>query len=242
MSSGKQNVQTMKLVLTCEHAFPDIPEKYRELFISDIRVLDTHEAYDPGAYDLFKELKILADFAHHQDIGRLLVESNRSLWHKNLFSRFSRELSKAEKQDILNTYYIPYRREVEENISQLIDSGNEVLHISVHSFTPVLYGQERNCDIGLLYDPQRNMEKIVTQAWKQLIKKHSSKTKVRFNYPYLGKADGFTTSLRIKFPQKYMGIELELNQKWVKDNKTDVAMKKTLFDSLQELKKRISKN
>ena len=242
MSSGKQNVPAMKLVLTCEHAFPDIPEKYRELFISDNEVLNTHEAYDPGAYDLYRELKILADVTHHQEIGRLLVESNRSLWHKNLFSRFSKGLSEKEKQDILNTYYLPYRQEVEENISQLIDLGNEVLHISVHSFTPVLNGQERNCDIGLLYDPLRKEEKMVSLKWKQLIQKNNLKTRVRFNYPYQGKADGFTTSLRKLFPQKYMGIELEINQKWVKDNKMDEAMKKTLYDTLEELKKGISKN
>ena len=33
------------------------------------------------------------------------------------------------------------------------------------------------------------------------------------NYPYLGKADGFTTSLRQEFQERYIGIELELNQK-----------------------------
>ena len=49
----------MILILTCEHAFPDIPEKYKELFLKDIEVLKTHEAFDPGAFDVFQELEVL---------------------------------------------------------------------------------------------------------------------------------------------------------------------------------------
>ncbi len=227
----------MKLVLTCEHAFPDIPEKYEELFTSDLEVFKTHEAYDPGAYDLFTDLVELADYTNHQKIGRLLVESNRSLGHKNLFSRFSKGLTKLEKKEILETYYNPYRREVEDNIAQLIDVGNEVLHISVHSFTPVLNGIERNCDIGLLYDPGRKKEQEIALKWKKTILKDHAETRIRFNYPYLGKADGFTTSLRKRFQKDYMGIELEVNQKWVKSNRMDETLKNIIFSSLQEIKK-----
>ncbi|MFI4875804.1 MAG: N-formylglutamate amidohydrolase, partial [Blastopirellula sp. JB062] len=40
--------------------------------------------------------------------------------------------------------------------------------------------------------------------------------RIRFNYPYLGKADGLTTSLRKKLTgDRYVGIELEVNQRLV---------------------------
>ena len=40
--------------------------------------------------------------------------------------------------------------------------------------------------------------------------------KVRRNYPYTGKSDGFTAYLRRRFPPAaYLGIELEINQKHV---------------------------
>ena len=39
---------------------------------------------------------------------------------------------------------------------------------------------------------------------------------VRRNYPYLGISDGFTTHLRKAFGPRYAGIELEVNQKWVR--------------------------
>ena len=37
--------------------------------------------------------------------------------------------------------------------------------------------------------------------------------KVRFNYPYKGTSDGLTTTLRKKFGPRYVGIEIEINQK-----------------------------
>ena len=36
---------------------------------------------------------------------------------------------------------------------------------------------------------------------------------------YFGKSDGFTTYLRKKFKQHYIGLELEVNQKFAKNNR-----------------------
>ncbi|SDS41130.1 N-formylglutamate amidohydrolase [Christiangramia echinicola] len=228
----------MKLVLTCEHAFPDIPEKYKQLFLKDINVLKTHEAYDPGAFDVFQKLKILGDVSHYQKIGRLLIESNRSEWHRSLFSRFSEILTVEQKKELLDTYYIPYRNEVIRSIKELIDAGDRVVHISIHSFTPVLYGKERNADIGLLYDSQSKDEKQFARKWKVLLLNNFPDLKVRFNYPYLGRSDGFTTSLRKLFPENYVGIELEMNQKWVSGNKLDDSLKHAIFRTIKELKEK----
>lgn len=226
----------MKLVLTCEHAFNHIPEEYLKLFRKDHNILETHEAYDPGAYDLFQSLGSLADFSHYQKTGRLLIETNRSKWHKKLFSRYSGNLSDKEKEKIIKNYYEPYRKKVQQHIQKFIDSGDTVLHISVHSFTPVLNNVERNCDIGLLYDPQRKAEKETSKQWKDLILREDPSLKIRFNYPYLGLADGFTTSLRKEFPRNYSGIELEINQKWASNNKMDSRIKTCIQESLKALK------
>lgn len=226
----------MKLVLTCEHAFNSIPEEYKNLFAQDPAVLDTHEAFDPGAYDLFQFLLPLAEFSHYQETGRLLIEVNRSKWHKRLFSRYSEDLSGLEKAKIIESYYDPYRNLVQENIRQLIGSGNEVLHISAHSFTPIMNNEVRNCDIGLLYDPKRVAEKEFCNKWKSAILEEYPVLKIRLNYPYQGKSDGFTTSLRKEFPENYLGIELEVNQKWVENNTMEERLKRSIFRSLKLLK------
>lgn len=225
----------MKLVLTCEHAVSDIPSKYRQLFRKEPEILQTHEAYDPGAFDLYEELEAIADFSQAQVVGRLLVETNRSVKNRNLFSRFSSVLEKEDKEEILKSFYHPYRQIVQEKIKNHIDSGEKLIHISVHSFTPVLKGVKRNCDIGLLYDPGRNDEKKFCREWGALMKSQRPDLRLRYNYPYLGKADGFTTTLRKSFTENYLGIELEVNQSWVKNNIMEGWLKELVTDSLGKL-------
>jgi len=232
----------MKLVITCEHAFPDIPEKYQHLFEKDPEVLNTHEAFDPGAFELFRALEQFADFSKYQTIGRLLVETNRSYNHQKLYSRYSSKLSGNEKDTILQKFYWPYRREIKENIEQFIKEGHTVLHLSIHSFTPVWNSIERNCDIGLLYDPRRIVEKKFCNNWKKSLLQKNSKLNIRFNYPYLGKSDGFTTALRSSFLDDYLGIELEVNQKWVIKNSINSGLKNNIIQSIQYLKNKKPQN
>jgi len=90
-----------------------------------------------------------------------------------------------------------------------------VLHLSIHTFTPVLRGKTRHCDIGLLFDPSRPREKSFCAFWKQELHAIAPALIVRSNYPYPGRADSFTAYLRKSLPpSKYLGIELEINQKY----------------------------
>jgi hypothetical protein len=84
-----------------------------------------------------------------------------------------------------------------------------------------------------LFDSRRSSEKIFSKTFKDDLVKENPKYHVRFNYPYLGKADGFTTYLRKQFPDNYIGIELEINQKFSKKNVMDTQLKKVLFSVLE---------
>ncbi len=223
----------MKFVLTCEHAFNDIPLEYQFLFGNDSTLLRSHRGYDPGAFDLFRTLEKLADFSKYQSIGRLLVETNRSQSNKNLFSEFSKNLDEKKKKSILKEYYHPYRNEIESVIHDYLSAGEEVFHLSVHSFTPILNKEERNCDLGLLYDPQRKIEKDLCRKLKEHLLFEKDDLKIRMNYPYLGKSDGFTTYLRNMNKLNYSGIELEVNQKWVNENRMDKKIKKSIRNALR---------
>ena len=91
-----------------------------------------------------------------------------------------------------------------------------MIHVASHSFTPELDGAVRNADIGLLYDPARAGEVELCRRWQAQIRALEPSLKVRRNYPYTGKSDGFTAYLRRRFPaEAYIGIELEINQKHV---------------------------
>jgi hypothetical protein len=55
----------------------------------------------------------------------------------------------------------------------------------------------------------------ICDAWHAKLNVARPDLVVRRNYPYLGTTDGFTTTLRtIHEPEKYAGIELEVNQRW----------------------------
>ena len=169
------------------------------------------------------------------EVSRLLVDLNRSLHHRNLFSRVSRQLPEYRRNHLLKFFYLPYRERVVSEIRRLVSEGSCVIHISVHSFVPVLDGTLRNADIGLLYDPGRVLEKNFSSAWKAALQTRNPTLRIRLNYPYLGKADGLTTWLRRQFPGRdYLGIELELNQRLLGDPLSDGlnAVSKSIVESL----------
>ncbi|KAA9325222.1 N-formylglutamate amidohydrolase [Adhaeribacter soli] len=205
-----------KILITCEHGGRDIPAEYASYFSDHEALLATHRGYDIGALKLYEKLVSAgADAAFFSETSRLLVELNRSKRHPNLFSIATKNLPREKQNAILEYHYVPYRQAVEEAISGFIEKDHSVLHLSVHSFTPVLNGVLRNADIGLLYDPKRKRENEFCARWKKLLSEANPNLKVRFNYPYRGTADGFTTHLRRMFPdEQYAGIELEVNQKF----------------------------
>jgi predicted N-formylglutamate amidohydrolase len=224
----------VKLVLTCEHGGNTIPLKYQHLF-HDKTIMQSHRGYDLGSVDVFHYLKPLANASKFSKTSRLLIELNRSLHHKNLFSEYSKSLPKTDKELLISDYYLVYRNEVEATIKKLIEAKQNVLHISVHSFTPNLNGEERHCHIGLLYDSAKPKEKQFCKDLKYQLSQIDNTLNVRLNYPYLGKADGFTTYLRKQFPNHYLGIELEINQKFSTNNKMDSEIKTVLFSVLQTI-------
>jgi predicted N-formylglutamate amidohydrolase len=206
--------QKTGLVLSCEHASADIPARFRSLFAGHESVLRTHRGWDPGTWQLGKQLSqrfqvpVLAT-----KVSRLLIEVNRSLHHPKLFSEFSSPLSPEIKQQLIAEYYLPHREALEQQIRKVLKRNHRVLHLSLHSFTGQWNGEPRTADLGLLYDPRRPSELSTCCSWQKSLRQRLPGLVIRRNYPYLGKADGLTTALRKKFTStEYLGIELEVNQ------------------------------
>lgn len=201
------------LLLSCEHGGNRVPEPYRHLFSGAGRVLQTHRACDIGALEAARRLKrrFRAPLIS-ATVTRLLVDLNRSIGHPALFSEFTRALPPAERRHLLERHYLPYRVKVAEWIGAQLAHGQRVVHVGVHSFTPVWHGRRRRADIGLLYDPARERELVFCREWQRRIAAGNG-WQVRRNYPYRGTADGLITALRRQFdPAQYLGIEIELNQ------------------------------
>ncbi len=205
------------ILITCEHGGNRIPARYRPLFAGFEALLQSHRGYDPGALTLARELaKALAAPWFVSTTSRLLIDFNRSIGHPFLYSGVTRSAPAGVRRAILKKHYLPYRNRVEAHIAAAIAGGSRVIHLSSHSFTPVLDGKVRNADIGLLYDPARHGEAELCRRWQARLKASAPAWKVRRNYPYTGRSDGLTAHLRRRFPADvYIGIELEINHKHV---------------------------
>jgi predicted N-formylglutamate amidohydrolase len=206
--------QGYAFLITCEHGGKRIPAAYRDCFAGQEALLSSHRGYDPGALTLARAIAAQLDAPLlYSTISRLLVDLNRSPRHPRLHGERIRLLPIELRHRILERHYLPFRARVEALIENALANGKRVIHISSHSFTPVLDGIVRQADIGLLYDPARGDETAFCHACLLSLKARAPALRVRRNYPYRGKSDGFTASLRRRFKaDDYLGIEIEINQ------------------------------
>ncbi|GAB6038886.1 N-formylglutamate amidohydrolase [Fundidesulfovibrio butyratiphilus] len=214
------NGRPLAVLITCEHAGNRVPEELSPLFAGQDDLLASHRGYDAGAMELARALgrefsaPILATF-----VTRLVADCNRSPGRQGLFSTFTKSLPVSEKRRILDIHHSPHRRSVAEAVAANRERGLTTLHVGAHTFTPVLGDQVRRADVGLLYDPARLAERELCAAWRLALLARAPGLAVLRNSPYRGASDGLTTWLRRAHPESaYLGVELELNQKYLADS------------------------
>ncbi|MDD5941447.1 N-formylglutamate amidohydrolase [Fibrobacter sp.] len=172
--------------ITNKSAFSDY---LREL---EIRTPATAAKIKESATNYWTEYRAAIEKFVQQNIGPSARTSRSSVFHSGSFLRIHKN-----------------------KVGELAEPPQaEIVHLGIHSFTPVLNGKVRNTDIGILYDPTRPQERAYANVIKDEIKRLYPAMKVRFNYPYKGTSDGLTTTLRKKFDPQYVGIEIEINQKF----------------------------
>jgi predicted N-formylglutamate amidohydrolase len=221
----------MDLVLTCEHATNAVPSRWEHLFAGGTArvALDSHRGWDPGAAELAKSFRVPVLMGK---ATRLLVEINRTRGHPKLWSEFTKELSDEEKQHVLETVYAPHWMEAHRRV----EAGTApLLHLGIHTFTPVFDGVERTVDVGLLYDPARKWETAFAVMWQREMRKLAPDLRIKRNHPYRGTSNGLITAFRQQFPERdYLGIELEVSQRFVLSEDADrwAAVKSAIATSL----------
>jgi predicted N-formylglutamate amidohydrolase len=224
------------LVLTCEHGGNMIPRRFVALFRDRKAELRTHRGYDIGAARMAEIVaRSLGAPLFVAGVSRLLVDLNRSPHNPRRFSEATRGLTADERERICRDYYEPHRHAVEGAVAKAIDEGRRVLHVGIHSFTPVLDGVVRRADMGLLYDPRRPAEHELCAVWRAAIARSAPSLVVRRNYPYRGVSDGFTTALRRTYVGRaYAGVEVEVNQARLDSRRAIDAAGWILAESLEE--------
>jgi predicted N-formylglutamate amidohydrolase len=196
------------LLLSCEHGGNDVPAEFRDVLAFSQRTLASHRGFDRGA------LAVAAALAQHFrapllscTVTRLLVDHNRPPDHPDVVGR---GVDAPTRRRLLDTLHRPYWRRLERAVARC----DAVLHVAVHSFTPVRCGVRRDADIALLYDPMRAPERAFCARWLCSLARLRP-WRLQRNYPYKGTDPGLTTYLRTRFPaEQYLGIELEMNQRF----------------------------
>lgn len=217
MAAGGAMVNASCLIVSCEHGGREVPHEYATCFAEHAALLDCHRGWDPGALQLGREIAdALGAPLYASTTTRLLIDLNRSMGHRQLFSEATRGLTRAARAEIAVRHYRPHRDAIEGEVARRIGAGAQVIHIASHSFTPVLNGVVRRADVAWLYDPKRAGESTLARRWMAEFARRAPGLRLRRNYPYQGNGDGLGTLLRRRFSAAaYVSIELEVNQRFV---------------------------
>jgi len=242
LKAGLGALRAREIVISCEHASNRIPRRYELLGLPAAR-LETHIAWDPGAKEMARACgRLLGCPCHEGQYSRLLVDLNRSLRHPQLMAKQSggiaipgnAAISAHERDERIKLYYMPYRKAVLSSIRSTIRRQGRCVHFSMHSFTPSVLGAERRADYGILFDPRRLREKALSLLLASALREQG--WLVRFNYPYRGVSDGFTSMARQLFsPREYLGIEIEVNQKYLREPESIRRMARQFARTLEEV-------
>ncbi len=207
-----------RLVLTCEHGGHRVPALVEPYFRGREKLLRSHRGHDPGALEMARTIRDRTGAPLvSATISRLVIELNRSLGHRSLFSEVMGACPDAIRKRLIQRIYEPHRKQAVRAVDRAIRSRGIAIHLGIHTFTPILRGVRRRVDIGVLFDPNRPLERAYSDALILELRKAFPEFRTLRNRPYRGTSDGLTTSFRSEFPPtRYLGIEIEVNQRFVR--------------------------
>lgn len=219
---------TSPILLVCDHASARIPAEYGNLGLAEAD-LTRHIAWDPGALETARIMsKLLDSPLVYSTVSRLVYDCNRPPEAPDAIPVRSEDtdvpgnqsLSAAEKQLRVDRFYRPFEAMVSET---LVRPGLSVL-ATVHSFTPVYRGQEREVEIGVLHDTDSRLADAILNV--------ATGYNIQRNAPY-GPADGVTTTLRRHaLPRKLLNVMLEVRNDLIATPEQCAKMAETLADWL----------
>ena len=205
----------LPVLLVCDHASNRFP---RSLGTMGLDYLDrvSHIALDIGAGAVAESLanNVRATTVLCQ-YSRLIVDCNRKLIDDSAFLEKSDgvdipgndNLQESEKERRASEIYWPYHNTIKDQIVRLKKHGIDPVVISIHSFTPVMNGNDREWEIGVLWDK----DSVTAQIF--LTRLVEAGYLVGDNKPYSGKdPEDFTIDYHAEsIGLPHVGIEISQN-------------------------------
>lgn len=202
-------------LILCEHSSHSLPKWAKPYYTKEaLKLLDSHFGWDQGTPELAKILvRGLGATAHFGEHSRLLIDLNRSLESKSLWTPWSKFMPEKLKERAIKKYYWPYRQAARESLLHLREKGPTLIY-ALHSFTPSWKGKRRKTDIGLLFSHDSSRERKLAERVRKELIHHLPDWNIHFNLPYRGFTDCFLNDLlrENKSQKDVNGLFIELNQ------------------------------
>lgn len=224
---------TGHVVLVCEHATNRLPPELGTLGLSD-KALQSHIAWDLGALAVAKAMSAELDaplIAHR--VSRLVYDCNRSPDAIDAIPSHSEYqhipgnagLSDAERAARTEQYYTPFFNALNGCIERRLLTKAPPVLVTVHSFTPVYKGEQRDVHVGILHDSDTRLaDQILACADAD----QDGGLIVQRNAPY-GPEDGVTFTLtRHALPHHLLNVMIEIRNDLIATDDDQLKMAKTL--------------
>ena len=178
------------MLLVCDHASCRFPESLGDMGL-DPFARRCHLAIDIGAGGVTERLAAsLGVTAVMCEYSRLVVDCNRELLDSGAFLPYgdgivvpgNTTLKRVDKQRRSDAIYWPYHHAIDAEITRLQSLDFSPLFVSIHSFTPVLNGESRPWQMGVLWDKDEQSANLMIDGLRD------AGFLVGDNEPYSGKA------------------------------------------------------
>ena len=206
------------IVLICEHASNFIPASLNNLGLSS-EDLVSHAAWDIGAYEMACEMSHLLDAPLIASrVSRLVYDCNRSpesgigIPSKSELIEVpgNKNLSKAAINDRVEFVYQPFHELINKTIYDperlaLSKQHASPVIITIHSFTPIYFGEVRAVELGILHDNDDRLAKPMMQ-----VALNRTSLKTEFNSPYSPSDNVMHTIHRHALEQQFVNVMIEV--------------------------------
>ena len=233
----------LPILLICDHASCRFPKSLGDMGL-DPFARRCHLAVDIGAGPLTEKLAAsLGVTAVLAQYSRLVVDCNRQLMDPGAFLQFgdgilvpgNRNIRQKEKDLRASVLYGPYHEAVDNQVQRLRSIGPPPAFIAVHSFTPVMNGEARPWEMGVLWDTDTRLRDIFLEDFT------AAGYLVGDNEPYSGKAPQDYTidhhAEEIGLPH----IGIEIRQDLIDDGKGVDEIAAVMHKIIESIPRRLEK-
>lgn len=195
------------VLFTAEHASNRVPRPWRPS-PSDRVLLGTHWGYDIGARALTLEIARLASgVAVCSRFSRLLIDPNRAEDDPSAILHatddgaptFNRSVVVAER---VARFHAPFHAAIDSQVR----AARPRFLVSIHSFTPVFRGVQRQVEAGVLFDDHDDHAEVLVRSLR------AEGLRTEPNEPYSGKAGLIYSARRHGTTHGVPYLEIEVRQ------------------------------